>query len=77
MPGTVTSVLFVCHGNIRRSPFAEMYVQSLLKGRGPIENFRTCFRQIVRCYDSLAEELVSASRNMVPPPALPHPSKSL
>jgi protein-tyrosine-phosphatase/predicted ATP-grasp superfamily ATP-dependent carboligase len=171
MPGTVTSVLFLCQGNICRSPFAEVYFQSLLKGRGvgltvrsaglgttpgkpahwntrtsarehhvslddhattqldaelvsnadliivmevaqkkrvlslypeskgkvlllgcfdargpleiadpyggPIENFRICFSQIVRCCDSLAEQLVSASRTMVHPPALPHPSKSL
>ncbi|MDI3467574.1 MAG: hypothetical protein OJF50_006395 [Nitrospira sp.] len=42
-----------------------------------IEHFRTCFSQIVRCCDSLAKELVSASRNMVSPPAVPHPSKSL
>ncbi|MDC8447059.1 MAG: ATP-grasp domain-containing protein [Nitrospira sp.] len=171
VPGTVTSVLFVCQGNICRSPFAEMYFQSLLKGRGmgltvrsaglgttpgkpahwntrtsareyhislddhattqldadlvsnsdlivvmeaaqkkrvlslypeskgkvlllgcfdakgpleiadpyggPIDHFRTCFSQIVRCCDNLAKELVSANRNMVSPPALPHPSKSL
>lgn len=170
VPDTVTSVLFLCHGNICRSPFAEMYFQSLLKSRGvgltvrsagldttpgkpahwntrtsarehhvslddhattqldaglisnsdlivvmevaqkkrvlslypeskgkvvllgcfdsrghleiadpygsPIENFRACFSQIVRCCDNLAEELVSANRSMVPPPAVSSASKS-
>ncbi|HWF60258.1 MAG TPA: ATP-grasp domain-containing protein [Nitrospira sp.] len=170
VPGTVTSVLFLCHGNICRSPFAEMYFQSLLKRRGvgltvrsagldttpgkpahwntrtsarelhislddhattqldadlvsnsdlivvmevgqkkrvlslypeskgkvvllgcfdakgpleigdpygrPIENFRSCFSQIVRCCDNLAKELMLTNRNMGPSPAVPSPFKS-
>ena len=33
-PTSVTSVLFVCHGNICRSPFAAAYFQSLVIKRG-------------------------------------------
>ena len=34
LPDPVTSILFVCHGNICRSPFAEVYFRSLLKKHG-------------------------------------------
>jgi protein-tyrosine phosphatase len=34
VPAPVTSVLFVCHGNICRSPFAETYFRSLLEKNG-------------------------------------------
>jgi protein-tyrosine phosphatase len=34
VPFPVTSVLFVCHGNICRSPFAEIYFRSLLAKTG-------------------------------------------
>src|SRR5215831_16914151 len=34
LPTSVTSILFVCHGNICRSPFAAAYFRSLLVKRG-------------------------------------------
>jgi protein-tyrosine phosphatase len=34
LPASVQSVLFVCHGNICRSPLAEAYFQSLVKKEG-------------------------------------------
>jgi len=34
IPVCVKSILFVCHGNICRSPFAAIYFQSLLKKNG-------------------------------------------
>lgn len=34
LPASVASILFVCHGNICRSPFAEAYFRSLLMKRG-------------------------------------------
>ena len=56
-------VLFVCHGNICRSPMAEFYMKDLLKKRGLSDRFR------IASAATTDEEIVNGTGNPVYPPA--------
>lgn len=56
-------ILFVCHGNICRSPMAECILKDMVKKRGWEQAFR------IRSCATSAEEIVDGRGNPVYPPA--------
>ena len=56
-------ILFVCHGNICRSPMAEFYMKDILRKRG----LEDCFR--IASAATTDEEIVNGIGNPVYPPA--------
>lgn len=58
-----TRVLFVCHGNICRSPMAEFIFKDLIKNRGLEDNF------LVQSSATSSEEIWNGVGNPVYPPA--------
>lgn len=56
-------IMFVCHGNICRSPMAEMILKGMVKQRG-------CAEQFVICSSATStEEIIGGVGNPVYPPA--------
>ena len=56
-------VLFICHGNICRSPMAEFVLKSMVEHRGLIDNFE------IASAATSAEEIWNGKGNPVYPPA--------
>ena len=56
-------IMFVCHGNICRSPMAEFIMKNLVKSRGECENFLICSSA------TSTEEIWGGRGNPMYPPA--------
>ncbi len=56
-------VLFVCHGNICRSPMAEFIFKDMVKARGREDDF------LIRSCATSSEEIIGGRGNPVYPPA--------
>ena len=46
------NILFICHGNICRSPMAEMIMKELVRREGLEDNFSFLFEYTQVCYSS-------------------------
>ena len=56
-------IMFVCHGNICRSPMAEFIMKDLVKSRGECENF------MISSSATSTEEIWGGRGNPMYPPA--------
>lgn len=57
-------IVFVCHGNICRSPMAEFYMKKLVKEKGKEQEFRIVSRA------ATSEEIINGKGHPIYPPAL-------
>ena len=57
-------VMFVCHGNICRSPMAEMILKEMVRQRGIADQF------VIASSATSTEEIWSGRGNPIYPPAL-------
>lgn len=59
----VMRILFICHGNICRSPMAEMMLKAMVRGQGLAERFDIASRA------TSTEEIIGGVGNPIYPPA--------